>query len=38
MARRHSNEHRQLVVSVVSTEHEIVAWIRAALGAGKITR
>lgn len=38
LSRRHANEHRQLVVSVVSTEHHIVAWILSAIGAGKITR
>jgi len=38
LSRRHSNERRQLVVSIVSTEREIVAWARETIGAGKVTR
>jgi hypothetical protein len=38
LSRRHANERRQLVVSIVSTEREIVAWAREAIGAGKVTR
>ncbi|MGB5102423.1 MAG: hypothetical protein WBO04_03770 [Steroidobacteraceae bacterium] len=38
LSRRHANERRQLVVSVVSTEREIVAWVLSTVGAGKITR
>lgn len=38
LSRRHANEHRQLVVSVVSTERQILAWVLSAIGAGKITR
>jgi hypothetical protein len=38
LSRRHANERRQLVVSIVSTEREIVAWARETIGAGKITR
>jgi len=38
LSRRHSNERRQLVVSIVSTEREIVDWARETIGAGKVTR
>jgi hypothetical protein len=38
LSRRHSNERRQLVVSVSSTEICILDWVYAAVGAGKITR
>jgi 3',5'-cyclic AMP phosphodiesterase CpdA len=38
LSRRHANERRQLVVSVVSTEREIVDWVLSTVGAGKITR
>ena len=38
LSRRHSNERRQLVVSIVSTERDIVAWAREIIGAGKVTR
>lgn len=38
LSRRHANERRQLVVSVVSTEREILAWVLSTVGVGKITR
>jgi hypothetical protein len=38
LSRRHSNERRQLVVSISSTERCILDWVAAAVGAGKITR
>ena len=38
LSRRHANERRQLVVSVVSTEREILEWVLAQVGAGKMTR
>jgi len=38
LSRRHANERRQLVVSVVSTEREILEWVLAEIGAGKLTR
>ena len=38
LSRRHANERRQLVVSVVSTERSLVDWILSGLGVGKVTR
>lgn len=38
LSRRHANERRQLVVSIVSTEPEILAWVLHNVGAGKVTR
>jgi hypothetical protein len=38
LSRRHANERRQVVVSVVSTEREILTWILVAVGTGKVTR
>jgi hypothetical protein len=38
LSRRHSNECRQLVVSIVSTERELLQWVLDAGAAGKVTR
>jgi hypothetical protein len=38
LSRRHATDRRQLVVSISSTEAEIVEWVLATVGAGKITR
>lgn len=38
LSRRHRNERRQLVVSIVSTERSLVDWALQATGVGKITR
>jgi len=38
LSRRHANERRQLVVSISSTEPELVDWAASTTGAGKITR
>jgi hypothetical protein len=38
LSRRHANERRQLVVSISSTERELVDWAVDATGVGKITR
>jgi hypothetical protein len=38
LSRRHSNEHRQLVVSISSTEPELVNWAASVTGVGKVTR
>lgn len=38
LSRRHANERRQLVVSIVSTERDILEWILREVGAGKLTR
>jgi hypothetical protein len=35
--RRHAREHRQLVVSIVSTERGILKFVLARVGTGKIT-
>jgi len=38
LSHRHANQRRHLVVSISSTEPELVQWPREAIGAGKITR
>ena len=38
LSRRHANEKRQLVVSISSTEPELVDWAAITMGVGKITR
>ncbi|HXW08999.1 MAG TPA: hypothetical protein VD737_00150 [Steroidobacteraceae bacterium] len=38
LTRRHAREKRQLVLSISSTEAELVEWARSATGVGKITR
>ena len=38
LSRRHARENRQLVVTISSTESELLDWVRRSLGAGKITR
>ena len=38
LSRRHANERRQLVVSIVSTERDILEWILREVGAGNLTR
>jgi len=38
LSRRHANERRQLVVSISSTEPELVDWAASTTGVGKITR
>jgi len=38
MSRRHADERRHLVLSISSTERELVEWARHATGVGKITR
>jgi hypothetical protein len=38
LSRRHANEKRQLVVSISSTEPDLVEWAANATGVGKITR
>lgn len=38
LTRRHSNEQRQLVLSISSTERALVEWSLTSIGAGKITR
>jgi len=38
LSRRHANERRQLVLSVVSTEPALLDWVVAAVNAGKVTR
>ena len=37
LARRHAREERQLVVSISSTEPELLEWAKSATGVGKIT-
>ena len=37
LSRRHANENRQLVVSISSTERDLVKWALRATGVGKIT-
>jgi hypothetical protein len=38
LTRRHACEHRHVVVSISSTELELLAWTKATTGVGKITR
>ncbi|HET9693368.1 MAG TPA: LAGLIDADG family homing endonuclease [Steroidobacteraceae bacterium] len=38
LSRRHADERRHLVVSISSTERELVDWTRRVTGVGKITR
>ena len=38
LSRRHANEHRHLVLSISSTEPELLRWAASATGVGKITR
>jgi hypothetical protein len=38
LSRRHANERRQLVISISSTELELVDWPVRATGVGKVTR
>ena len=38
LTHRHANERRQLVVSIANTEHCLLSFVIAAVGAGKITR
>jgi hypothetical protein len=38
LSRRHANERRQLVVSISSTELELLDWAASTTGVGKITR
>jgi len=37
LTRRHANEHRQLVVSISSTERDLVEWALHVTAVGKIT-
>jgi len=37
LSRRHRNDNRQLVVSISSTEAELLIYIRRAIGVGRIT-
>lgn len=37
LARKHRGEHRQLVVSISSTEPSLLKYVRKAIGAGRIT-
>lgn len=37
LSRRHANERRQLVVSIVSTERAILDWVLTHIGVGKVT-
>jgi hypothetical protein len=37
LSRRHANERRQLVVSIVSTERNILDWVLMQIGVGKVT-
>lgn len=37
LSRRHANERRQLVVSIVSTERDILDWVLTQIGVGKVT-
>lgn len=37
LTRRHRGDHRQLVLSISSTESSLVDWARDTIGAGKIT-
>lgn len=37
LSRRHRGDHRQLVLSISSTESSLVQWARQVIGAGKIT-
>lgn len=37
LSRRHANERRQLVVSIVSTERDILEWLLIHVGVGKVT-
>jgi len=37
LSRRHANERRHLVVSIVSTERGILEWVLHETGAGKLT-
>ena len=37
LSRRHANERRQLVVSIVSTERDILDWVLIQIGVGKVT-
>ena len=38
LTRRHAYEHRHVVVSISSTELELLAWTKETTGVGKITR
>ena len=38
LSRRHANERRQLVVSISSTERDLLEWAQQVTGVGKITR
>lgn len=38
LSRRHATDRRQLVVSISSTETQILEWVMATVAAGKITR
>lgn len=38
LTRRHRNEHRQVVVSIASTERALLEFVKSATGVGKITR
>jgi hypothetical protein len=38
LSRRHAGERRQLVLSISSTERDLLDWTRQATGVGKITR
>jgi hypothetical protein len=38
LSRRHANERRQLVLSISSTEPDLLHWAATATGVGKITR
>ncbi len=38
LSRRHANERRHLVVSISSTEPDLLHWTATATGVGKITR
>ncbi len=37
LTRKHSNEHRQLAVTISSTERQLLEFVKSAVGVGKIT-
>jgi hypothetical protein len=38
LSRKHANEQRQLVLTISSTERELLEFVKEAVGAGKITK
>lgn len=38
LSRRHRNDNRQLVISIASTERELLEYIQQVIGAGRITK